>query len=566
MAHEPVTHFLTTAASAIDHIRVDGVSRSYADRRVLTNVSFAISPDARVGLIGENGSGKSTLLRIVGGMESPDAGSVQTPGRVGLLWQELPFGPDAQVGVVLDDALAESQAAVHEIELAAAAVAAGRPDAGQRLDRALRLADLTEAWSADSRRASVIAGLDLTSIDELATVSELSGGQRSRLALAALLLARPTALLLDEPTNHLDDSGVEFLRRTLSAWPGPVLFASHDRAFLEESATRIIDLDPTPLPFAAVTAGDDARSGYGVQSFRGGYGHYLGQRRAERDRWQRQYEQEQEDLEDLRHQIAVTARATNNKTTPRTEVRGAKKFYADRDAKVTSRKVRNASVRLAGLEQSQVHRPPATLAFAGLPPTRAGATPGPLLVGSEVEVEHRLTATTITVSPGQKILVTGPNGAGKSTLLHVLHGTLPPSGGSVHRAGSASTALLAQDVTFDDPSHSPRRIYQQALGPGRAEARPLSDLGLVAGRDLDRPVGTLSVGQQRRLALALVIAHPPAVLLLDEPTNHLSLTLAEELEDALDRHAGAVVLASHDRWLRRRWSGDVLALQPVTRR
>jgi macrolide transport system ATP-binding/permease protein len=563
MAHEIVTHFLTRSASGTDHIRVDGVSRSYADGRVLTDVSFAVARDARVGLIGENGSGKSTLLRIIGGRETPDAGVVERPGRVGLLWQELPFGPDAQVGVVLDDALAESTAAETEVQLAAAAVAAGQADAGHRLDRALREADLTDAWSAGARRASVAAGLGLGEVDDDATVAQLSGGQRSRLALAALLLARPAALLLDEPTNHLDDRAVEFLQRTLAEWPGPVLFASHDRAFLDQCATRIVDLDPAPLPSAVVGAGGDAGSGYGVQASGGGYSSYLEQRRAQRDRWQRQYELEQEELEDLRHQVAVTARTTNSRTVPRTEARASKKFYADRDAKVTSRRVRNAAVRLAGLEEAQLRRPPATLAFAGLPPAPTGAGPAaPLLVASEVGVEHRLAATTIAVGPGQKILVTGENGAGKSTLLHVLHGTLPPSRGSVHRAGAARTALLAQDVAFDDPSRSPRQVYGQVLGPARAEARPLATLGLVAGRDLDRPLGALSVGQQRRLALALVIADPPSVLLLDEPTNHLSLTLAEELEDALGTHTGAVVLASHDRWLRRRWRCQVLHLRP----
>ena len=558
-----ITRPLPTAAPGIDHIRVDGVSRSYADRRVLTNVSFAVGKATRVGLIGENGAGKSTLLRILAGLEQPDAGSVETPIRVGLLWQELPFGPRERVGAVLDDALDESSAAGREVELAAAAVADDQPGAAQRLDRALVLADLTGVWRTSSRRASMTAGLGLSSVDEGVTVSELSGGQRSRLALAALLLARPTALLLDEPTNHLDDDAVDFLHGTLSDWPGPVLFASHDRTFLDQTATRILDLDPTPLPSAVVTPGDDAGSGHGVQSFSGNYSSYLQQRRAQRERWQRQYELEQDELDDLRHQVAVTARTTNNKNTPRTEGRAAKKFYADRDAKVTSRRVRNAAVRLDTLEEAQVRRPPATLAFAGMPPAPVGVAAGPLLHAAEVSVDARLAPTCITVGAGEKLLVTGPNGAGKSTLLHVLHGVLPPTGGSLHRAGPVRTALLAQHVVFAERTRSPRRIYQEALGNDRAAARPLAGLGLVADCDLDRPIGSLSVGQQRRLALALVIAHPPHVLLLDEPTNHLSLALAEELEQALGAHAGAVVLASHDRWLRRRWHQDVLELQPV---
>lgn len=488
------------------------MSRVYADRRVLTDVSLAVARDARVGLIGENGSGKSTLLRIIGGLETPDVGMVETPARVGLLWQELPFGPDAQVGVVLDYALAESAAAEAEVQLAAAAVAAGQAEAGQRLDRALRLADLTDAWTADARRASVVAGLGLGEVAHDVTVARLSGGQRSRLTLAALMLARPTALLLDEPTNHLDDSAVDFLRPTLFDWPGPVLFASHDRAFLDECATRIVDLDPAPLPPAVVAGGDDAGSGYGVQSSRGGYSAYLEQRRSQRERWQRQYELEQEELDDLRHQVAVTARTTNTRTTPRTEARASKKFYADRDAKVTSRKVRNASVRLSALEDAQLRRPPAALAFAGLPPAPADAgSVTPLVVGSDVEVEHRLAATTIVVDAGQKILVTGVNGAGKSTLLHVPHGTVLPTHGAVRRAEPVVTALLTQDVAFEDPSHPPRRIYEQTLGRGRAETRSLTALGLVAARDLDRPVGAPSAWVSSDVSRSRwsSLTHPP---------------------------------------------------------
>jgi macrolide transport system ATP-binding/permease protein len=131
----------------------------------------------------------------------------------------------------------------------------------------------------------------------------------------------------------------------------------------------------------------------------------------------------------------------------------------------------------------------------------------------------------------------------------------------VHRR--VRTALLTQDTRLPRPSRSPRAIYAAALGPERAERTPLSSLGLIAGRDLDRPAAALSVGQQRRLALALVLADPPPVLLLDEPTNHLSLALAEELEEALDAAPGALVLASHDRWLRRRWHHPELRLLPA---
>ncbi|MGT2426249.1 ABC-F family ATP-binding cassette domain-containing protein [Amnibacterium kyonggiense] len=559
-------------------LRVDGVSRVFGDprardrdgvppgaggpglRRVLTDVSLVVAPDARVGLIGENGAGKSTLLRIVAGLDEPDAGTVSAPARTGLLRQELPYPPEATVGRVLDDALAASARAVAAVEDASAAVARGERGADRALADALEDAEATDAWSAGARRGEVVSGLGLDAVDADRALGSLSGGQRSRVAMAALLLDRPTALLLDEPTNHLDDDAVAFLERTLAAWAGPVLFASHDRAFLDAVATRVVDLDPAPRAFADVIAGDDAGGGYGLRSSRGGYSAHLAERRAERARWERRFAEEQEELHALRHEVAVTARQTNRKDTYQGQRAGLTKHYSDKDAKVTSRLVRNARVRLETLEREQVRKPPPELRFGGLAAPAAAPADGPLALLTRAAVAGRLAPTTLAVDPGAKLLVTGRNGAGKSTLLLLLDGRLEPTGGTVQRAPRLRSALLAQDVVVADPAQTPRDAYRAALGERRAEAVPLSGLGLVAGRDLDRPVGALSVGQQRRLALAIAIADPPDLLLLDEPTNHLSLALAEELEEALGSHPGAVVLASHDRWLHRRWSDPVLAL------
>ncbi|MGN6444737.1 ABC-F family ATP-binding cassette domain-containing protein [Amnibacterium sp.] len=541
-------------------LRIDGISRTFADRRVLTDVSLTVGPDARVGLIGENGAGKSTLLRIAAGLDEPDAGVVHAPARTGLLRQELPYPPEETVGRVLEDALAEATRAATAVEAASAAVARGEPGAPAALADALATAEATGAWSAEARRGEVAAGLGVDAIPAARTVGSLSGGQRSRVAMAALLLARPTALLLDEPTNHLDDAAIGFLERTLAAWPGPVLFASHDRAFLDAVATRVVDLDPAPMPFPHVVAGDDAGSGYGVRSSRGGYTAYLAERRAERSRWERRFAEEQEELTGLRHRVAVTARQTNRKDTPRTEGRASAKFYSDKDAKVTSRLVRNARVRLETLEREQVRKPPPELRFAGLTAPKGTVADGALVRATRAEVAGRLAPTTLSIDPGAKLLVTGANGAGKSTLLHLLDGRLAPTGGAVDRAARLRSALLAQDVVFTRPEATARDAYRAAVGEARAEAVPLSVLGLVAGRDADRPVGALSVGQQRRLALAIAIADPPDLLLLDEPTNHLSLALAEDLEEALGTHPGAVVVASPDRWLRRRWPDRALHL------
>ena len=176
-------------------------------------------------------------------------------------------------------------------------------------------------------------------------------------------------------------------------------------------------------------------------------------------------------------------------------------------------------------------------------------------------VPGRLRLERLDVAPGEHLLVTGPNGSGKSTLLRVLAARHPVPGVSV----SGSVARLAQDTVFADAGRSPQAVAAAALGVAEDEARAaLLPLGLLHPRDLGRPVGVLSVGQQRRLALALVVLAAPDVLLLDEPTNHLSLRLVDELEDAVDASPATVLVASHDRWLRRRWGGREVHLDVVT--
>jgi macrolide transport system ATP-binding/permease protein len=180
-----------------------------------------------------------------------------------------------------------------------------------------------------------------------------------------------------------------------------------------------------------------------------------------------------------------------------------------------------------------------------------------VLVMHGVQVPGRLAVDRLELPAGGRLLVTGPNGAGKSTLLAVLAGRLTPPHGTVTRRPSARVGLLEQDAMFPRPHLSTAAIYRAALGE---HAVPLADLGLLAPAELNRPVGALSAGQRRRLALALLVARSPEVLLMDEPTNHLSLMLADELEDALRAAPGTIVIATHDRWQRRHWDGAHLEL------
>lgn len=534
---------VTAPASVAAYLKADGVSQSYGDRRVLTDVSLTVAPGTRLGLIGENGVGKSTLLRILGGAEAPDGGALVRPARTGILWQEVRFAPEDTLAELIESSLVEVRAIERELEASASALDGDDPAAATRYAAALDAAERAAVWSVDARRDELLAGLGVGSIPLARRLSEVSGGQRSRFALAALLLSRPDALLLDEPTNHLDDDAALFLERQLTAWRGPVVFASHDRAFLDAVATSLLDLDP-------------ARSGTTV--FGGDYSAYLAAKADERERWEKQFSDEQDELKALKFAVDVTARGIAWSGKVRDNDKFAKSFKGGALDKQISRRIKNASGRLDELSETQVRKPPAILSFAGIPTGSQALNEeaGTLVQVSEARIPDRLDVRSFRVEPQSRILITGHNGAGKSTLLSALAGLQEVHAGTVTRRRGLRVGLLEQDVRFADPSASPRRIYEERLGERRAEAVPLTGLGLVAPRDVDRPVGALSIGQQRRLALALILAKPPHVFLLDEPTNHLSLSLATELEEALGAYPGAVVVASHDRWLRAAWTGE----------
>ncbi|MEV2273640.1 ABC-F family ATP-binding cassette domain-containing protein [Nonomuraea africana] len=549
--------------------------RTLGARRVLDGVSLTAAPGHRIGLIGENGAGKSTLLRLLAGVDEPDSGTVVRPADLGFLHQEAPFAGDATVADVLDDALREARTDLAELDRLTRALTEAPDDAalleayGARLDQAQQ----RDSWDADRRAEIILGRLGLGGVPYGRALASLSGGQRGRLALAALLIRRPAALLLDEPTNHLDDAAAVFVEEQLRGMTGVVVVASHDRAFLDAVCTDLVDLDPAV----------DGPVRYG-----GGYGAYLAEKRAERERWERRHAEEQEELGELRHAVAVTSRQVALDGLRRDN---EKMGYGHRGGRVQhqiSRRVRNAARRLAELEREQVPAPPSPLRFrprtlvtvaadvvgathatptadaAGVAEGVAAHSCDPhdetLLSLRDVRVPGRLSIDRLDVAPGERLLVTGPNGAGKSTLLAVLAGRLDAEG-EVRRRRGLTVGLLAQDTVFERPDRTVRETYERALGPERAESVPPRSLGLIGSRDEDLRVGELSVGQRRRLALALLVADPPEVLLLDEPTNHLSPRLSDELEEALGTDGpGAILIASHDRWLRARWQGRHIRL------
>lgn len=509
-------------------ITVDDVSVMRAGIPILQHLDLVATPASRIALVGENGRGKSTLLHVLNGTLRPDAGSVQRVGTVGIAEQELDARDDRTVGETVADAIADSLAALAALDEAASALAEGVADAADRYTAALERAESLDAWDAERR---VRLALEEFEADTHMShrLAELSVGQRYRVRLACLLGGTSDFLLLDEPTNHLDRRGLEHLTEALRARSGGVVFVSHDRALLRDVAEHIVDLDTTP----------DGRA----RTYGNGYDGYRAGRAAELERWAQAYARQRAEADRLQNDLSA---AQNRLVTGWKPDKGTPKHAR---ATRAGGMVRAVHRRQGALEAHAVTIPEPPQAFR-LPDlsTRPGAV---LLSVDRVRCGDRLPSeVSFDLEHRSRLVITGPNGSGKSTLLDISASKLAPAGGEVRRRNGVRIGYLRQEtrVPLDERAHDVYARHVDAL-----DVRPiaLAQLGILRPRELSKRIGELSMGQQRRLDLALVIATRPHVLLLDEPTNHLSIALVDELTAALGDTDAAVVLSSHDRQLLR---------------
>jgi macrolide transport system ATP-binding/permease protein len=526
----------------------------FGTRQVLHGLDLTAQPGRRIGLVGENGSGKSTLLRAVAGTLPTHAlvtGTIDRPVDVAMLGQEPPFGDGQTVGEVLAGALTPLRRMVDEVERLSLELTEGSGESAEAAyAEALDLAVAHDAWDADRRAGEAAERLGLGVLDPARAIGTLSGGQRTRLALATLMTTRPGCLLLDEPTNHLDDEAIDLLTAFLRDLPGVVLLASHDRVLLDEVCTDLFDLDPSEL-------GTD---GQGGRRFGGGWTAYEEHRAAARRRWEETYAAQQEELARLRDATRIETSAIAHNRPPRDNDKFIYGFKGANVQRTLARRKRDAHRRLEAAERGQVRKPRPPLRLrADL--TGDGGGAGRLVQVRDLAVGDRLQLDRLDVTAAEHLLVSGANGSGKSTLLGVLSGRLEPTSGTV-AVTAHRVAELVQDVRFAHPGRTAQATYDALVGEEGAARTPLRSLGLLPPDRHATPVALLSVGQRRRLGLAVAIAAEPDLLLLDEPTNHLSLALAGEIEEALQTTPGTVVVATHDRWLRRRWDGDELRLRP----
>ncbi len=515
------------------------ITKWFGDLKVLDRINFTLNRGDRAGLIGPNGCGKTTLLRILAGQMAADRGSVQLARsalRIGYLPQALEFAAGATVGDVLRAAYGEREAAETRLTRLAEAVAGAQ---GAHLDAALAEYDraLAEFQAAGGESSvadadAVLAGLGLAGVDQSRLVASLSGGQKTRLGLARLLLIQPDLLLLDEPTNHLDIVALEWLEEYLGRYPGAVLVVSHDRAFLDRTVNRVLALDDVS---------------HALRIYAGTYTDYAATLdRALEKQWAT-FREQQERAQKL--EASIRKLSNQAKGIEQTTIH----FHWRRIAKDLARHAVVQKARLERMLASEevVDKPGLAwkmkLEFADTP--RSGQDVlyvrdlrmgfGERVLFDEVNLH---------LGYGERAVLVGPNGTGKTTLLRCITGQLQPWAGEIHLGRGVRLGYMAQEQETLDPAATPLELIRQAAPLDQTEARSFLHYFLFAGDEVFVPVGRLSFGERSRLALALLAVRGCNFLLLDEPINHLDIPSRESFERAMARFEGAVLAVVHDRY------------------
>ena len=518
------------------------LSKSYEIQPLFEDVSFSINPGERVGLIGPNGCGKTTLLRILAGEERPDGGHVATAPdlRIGYLPQGSELDPEQAVADVIGQAAGDPETLEAEVaRLARAlAVAPERKDLQAAYDLLLGRLNRFDA----ARTATTLAALGLDEIPGEQPAGLLSGGQKTRLALALVLLGDPQLLLLDEPTNHLDIAMLEWLEGWLADFPGGALIVSHDRTFLNQTVKKTLAFDPhNPT----------------VETYAGNYSDYLEQFLAEREKQWAAYKEQVYEIRRMRQDIArikEQARRTEGSTT---------NDQLRRYAKKVAKKAKSREKKLERYLESEERVDKPAQSWQMKLELAEPAHVGQLVLEMEdlaVGFPGRrplLAGLNLTVQGGQRIVLTGPNGSGKTTLLRTVAGAVRPLAGRLRLGASVKVGYMSQEQQLLDPRASALETIQGAATLNQTEARSFLHFFLFSDDDPLRPIAELSFGERARLALALLVARGSNFLLLDEPINHLDIPSRSRFEEALAHFEGTTLAVVHDRTFIDRFASDV---------
>lgn len=537
-------------------LTVQNITKSFGIEPVLVELSFTLNAGECMGLIGPNGCGKTTLLRILTGSEKPDSGVVRfSPAglRIGYLPQGAEFEPAETLEGFIHRNNGGIAALSGQLEDLASAVASDpeNPLILAEYDRIL--ASLTSASEVAGLAPAVLNALELGNIPADWPVSELSGGQKTRLALAGVLLGNPQLLLLDEPTNHLDLEMLRWLEKWVQSFPGAVLVVSHDRTLLDRVTNSILEID-----------GHSHRG----RVFTGNYSGYLEQKLAERSRQWDAFHDQQSEIHRLKS-AASEARSRaqfrkGGKGDPATGDKFAAGFFANR-SKGTMHKAKSLEKRIQSLLTTEHIDKPARswemkMEFGNLDET-----------GRDVVVLENLTVgygehvllknISLTLRHGDRTVLIGPNGCGKTTLLRTIAGQLSPLAGRIRLGSGARLGVMAQEQENLDPALNPLQVIQALTGQGDTEVRSFLSLFLFKGDNVFVPAGQLSYGERARLSLARLAAEGCNLLLLDEPVNHLDIPARTRFEEALAQFKGTILAVVHDRYFIRGFARELWSVK-----
>ena len=504
--------------------RLEGVELSFAGRPVLRGASLQHNPGEKLLLLGRNGSGKTTLLRVIAGELEPDSGDVEWASgfAAACVEQRLEAPPGTPVLDYCLSALPRLAQVERELEELVPRLASGEQVLIAEHHRLQEEFERLDGYRARPRAEAALDGLGIPKAMHLRPLETLSGGERTRVALARALLSPASLLLLDEPTNHLDLVGVEFLAQELARRPGALLLVTHDRELVDRVGGEILELH-----------------GGRIERFPAGYARYRRERDRRREQARRAFELQQGEI--ARQEEFI-----------RRNIAGQNTRQAQARQKLLDRVTR--------VEQPEPDLPPLRLRWPA-----TGRSGERVIEVEDLSVgwgRPLLRGVTISLRRGERLAVVGRNGAGKTTMLHTLAGRLPALSGTL-RLGTGVVPAWYDQEQADVPTGTTVLGALLEVRPewAPAEARAWAARFAFSGEAAEAATDSLSGGERARVALARLIALAPNLMLLDEPTNHLDLGTCEVLEEALEGFPGAVVLVSHDRRLVERVATGVLLLE-----
>lgn len=506
-------------------LNVEHLYKYFNGQALLKDINFTVEDREAVGLIGINGCGKSTLLNIITGSEGYDKtpeglGSVNIAGKasIGFLRQNSGLNSELTIGEEMKNAFAPLLETLDKMKVLEKKMA----DGGDIDDISHEYAELSSYFEArdgyriDVKIKQVLNGMGFGSTPTDRVISTLSGGEKTRLALAKLLLEEPNLLILDEPTNHLDFETLMWLEDYLKGYKGAIIIVSHDRYFLNKVCTRICEIEQGRLT-----------------SYRGDYSSYLVQKKMNSERQLKEYEAQQKEIAKLEDYVAKNlVRASTSKMAK------SRQHMLDRIERID--------------KPLMYSKPPKIKLEYDIEPTKdiVRVVDCPLVVGEGADKKELIKSLTMNVRRGEHVAIIGANGIGKTSILKLIQGIIPHEGGNISWGGNVKISYFEQEHAILDPR---KTVLEEIMDryPRLSEQQARSVLGavLLTGENVFKPISVLSGGERAKLCFAIMALNRGNVLVLDEPTNHLDLSTKEVLEDALAEFSGTIILVSHDRYL-----------------